>query len=192
MKKQLLLLLSVLGLVDSIFLSWKHFKNIIPPCTGSIFSDCGQVLTSEYAYFFGLPLAYIGIIYYSILVLSLLIYLKSRNRKAIYIFIIANSIGVFFSIYFVFLQLVVIRAICTYCMLSAMITFSIFGLWQNIFNKEKKILAVISTSFIYHHFLKRIFFLLNPEIIHNLMVKFGVLFGQISIFRFFFKYLYTK
>ena len=190
MRKPALMLLSLIGLFDSFYLSYKHFKNIIPPCTGNIFSDCGQVLTSEYAYFFGIPLAYIGIIYYAILTVSLVTYLKTKDHRPIYLFIFANSVGIFFSVYFVYLQLVVIKAICTYCMLSAMVTFSIFGLWQKLFNLEKNNLIITSTSIIYQNFLKRIFFLLNPEIIHDIMVLSGAVFGRIRVVRFLFRYLF--
>ncbi|OGK56182.1 dihydroorotate dehydrogenase (quinone) [Candidatus Roizmanbacteria bacterium RIFCSPLOWO2_02_FULL_38_10] len=190
MRKPALMLLSLIGLFDSFYLSYKHFKNIIPPCTGNIFSDCGQVLTSEYAYFFGIPLAYIGIIYYAILTVSLVTYLKTKDHRPIYLFILANSVGIFFSVYFVFLQLVVIKAICTYCMLSALVTFSIFGLWQKLFNLEKNNLVIASSSIIYQNFIKRIFFLLNPEIIHDVMVLSGAVFGRIRVVRFLFRYLF--
>ena len=67
MKKYVLLLLfSLFGFFDALYLSYEHYTNQLPPCAlGAVF-DCGHVLRSEYAVILGIPLAVIGVIYYLI------------------------------------------------------------------------------------------------------------------------------
>ncbi len=50
------------GLVDSVYLTVKHFTAGVVPC--SIIDGCEQVLTSSYAEMFGIPTAAFGIAAY--------------------------------------------------------------------------------------------------------------------------------
>ncbi|MBP9690733.1 hypothetical protein KBD81_01495, partial [Candidatus Woesebacteria bacterium] len=54
----------LIGLLDSGFLSYKHFFQPLAICGVGLFSDCGMVLQSKYSVMFGLPLAVWGIVQY--------------------------------------------------------------------------------------------------------------------------------
>ena len=135
----LMMLLAAIGIFDSLFLVNDHY-NPTDLCreTGSFLGikiDCGTVLTSKYAEIAGLPIALLGFMYY--LSVFLLIYLKpqvtsflqERYPKATVnqLIMIIVSIGLLFTIYFVWIQLVVLERICRYCMLSAGTTISLFS-----------------------------------------------------------------
>ena len=100
----ILFFLAVLGVADTSYLTYEHYRDTIPPCTTSPFIDCGQVLRSEYATLAGIPLALLGLFYY--LTITLLILLINRANKKLLkngIIIISFS-GFVFSVYLMYIQ----------------------------------------------------------------------------------------
>ncbi len=121
------ILLALLGIADSGYLTYEHFSNSIPPCSDSIFVDCGKVLGSEYSMVAGVPLATLGLFHYSAL-LGVLVFLfktvQSPHQRLVQRVLVLQGIaGALASTYFVYLMLGVIQAICLYCMVSAINSF---------------------------------------------------------------------
>ena len=131
----IMMLISAIGIFDSLYLVNEHYENS-GVCYGDSQSilgykiDCGVVTTSEYSEILGVPVSLIGFFYY--LTVFILVYTKSllniklKQRNLDFsinqvIFAIV-TLGLIFSIYFVYLQLIVIELICIYCMLSAITT----------------------------------------------------------------------
>lgn len=128
-KIQLLLtVLSIGGIGDASYLTYEHYSRTIPPCAlHSFLADCGKVLTSQYSTMGNIPVAVFGIIFYTIILGISLYSLKFPAGKKWHIFLLfVATVGCISSLYFVFLQLAVIKAICLYCMISALNTFIIF------------------------------------------------------------------
>lgn len=124
----LLIILSLLGVLDAAYLTFEHFAGIVPPCSIHWWlTDCGKVLGSKYSMFFGIiPLALLGVFQYiAELALSIFI-ITTGNKLAKLVLFIFSSAGLLFSIYFVYLMLGVIGAICLYCFASAIISLGIF------------------------------------------------------------------
>lgn len=119
---------SFIGFIDSSYLTVSHYSGIGVNCT--LTEGCGEVTTSEYSKVFGIPLALIGMLYYLTMLIGALLYFDTKNEKIIEVLRIFVWGGLLGSIYFVYLQLVVIQAICEYCMLSAVTStlLFIFGL----------------------------------------------------------------
>lgn len=165
-----LILFIVLGIVDAGYLTYEHYRQVIPPCTINrflpILSDCGRVLRSSYSVMFGIPLAVLGVVQYVFLLLIVIFLFKYKKRIFIYWLILQSMLGAIFSLYFVYLQLVVLKSICIYCMLSALISFTIFFLIGKIFYKERFSLRLNIIAFIYQKIIKPVFFLLDAEFIH--------------------------
>jgi uncharacterized membrane protein len=117
-KKYLTSSLIVLGILDTLYLTWEHFTNITPPCPAhsffGSFVDCGKVLHSQYATIFGIPLSLFGLGYFVTLLLT------PKLRKYLVIF------GLGFSIYLLGLQIFVLHAICLYCTFSGLLNLLIF------------------------------------------------------------------
>lgn len=182
MKKYLILILSLLGLFDASYLTYEHYQNIIPPCTVNRFfpivSDCGKVLRSSYSVMFGVPLAVIGVFQYSFFLIAIIALIISRKKVFAYWIIFQSLIGAIFSLYFMYIQLVILKSICIYCTLSALISFTIFFLSYKIFYKERFFLRLIIIAFIYQKIIKPVFFLFDAEFIHQTHTFFGELLGK--------------
>ena len=175
-----ILILTFLGVIDSGYLTYEHYAKTIPPCSTSIFIDCGKVLRSQYAVMFGIPVALIGLIHYSLLLINLLGIFITNKKIFKYFVVIQSTIGAFASVYFMYLQLFVIGSICLYCTFSAIISFTIFILAMIYLRKEKKELIFLFFAFFYQNILRKIFFLIDPEFIHETMLSRGEFLGRIT------------
>ena len=124
-KKAILVgLFSFLGLMDASYLAAKHYTGTIPPC--AIVKGCEVVTTSQYATVGGISVALLGAIYYlAVLVISIVIIdtKSDRLKKFLARF---SVIGLLASIWFISLQLFVIKALCLYCLASAFSSTAIF------------------------------------------------------------------
>lgn len=144
---------AILGILDAGYLTVEHYSNQIPPCSISAFADCGKVLKSKYAMVGPVPLAVLGMVYYAsvfavvgsrILLTPKMNWMQTLWTKVQSIInpakrwglpdflrdmqLLMTGTGVLFSAYFVYLQLGVIKAICLYCMVSAINSVILFGL----------------------------------------------------------------
>ncbi|THE65860.1 vitamin K epoxide reductase family protein [Salinadaptatus halalkaliphilus] len=121
-------LVAVLGWLVTVILTAIHLFAIpaIPadaPVQGSI-----EVITSQWAYVLGIPLATLGGFYYLTTIGLALWWFDTRHPLIIKILTPITASGVAFSAYFVYLQLGVIGAICPFCMVSAAATVILFAL----------------------------------------------------------------
>ena len=108
----LLLIFSILIIVSAI-LSFFPIEKI---CGGTQ-TGCYEVQTSEYEEIFGIKSSFFGMICFSILfgfIISEIKTPKKYKRKLIFLGIILSSI---FAIYFIYLQLFVIKEFCKYCLI---------------------------------------------------------------------------
>lgn len=191
MKKLVPVLLSLIGIADSAYLAYEHFSNRIVPCSIGAFADCGKVLSSEYAVIFGIPLAVIGLIHY--ILLFTLAYLV-LHRKAIiykYLLFLQSSIGLIASLYFMYLQLGVIGAICIYCTVSAINSLLLFIIVRALYKNEYRRWLLFIFARFYQVIIKNIFFLFEPEGIHNVMTRSGELMGRYPFVRTIYKSIFT-
>ncbi len=121
-----MIILSLFGLGDSGYLTWKHFQETSPFCPRG---GCDLVLTSHYAEVWGIPLALIGALGYgSILALALFAHWAKEPglRKALSGLLAFSTIGFLVSLFLVYLQLFVLKSICIWCMASALTMTTIF------------------------------------------------------------------
>ena len=119
----LAVLFPLLGIFVAWYLTLEHYGYVILPCPAhASFIDCGQVLHGRYAVLFGMPLALLGLIFY-IAETGIALYAHIHNNYIGKLLLSVFSAGGFlFSLYLLFLQIFVIRAICLYCMASAFIS----------------------------------------------------------------------
>ena len=119
-------ILAGIGLLDSIYLTWVEVTHSEAFCGGS--GDCATVANSPYSEIAGIPIALFGMGAY-ILIIALL-YLETRegfwrNYSQLIIFGISLA-GVIYSAYLTFLEIWVIKAICPYCVVSAIVMLLLF------------------------------------------------------------------
>jgi uncharacterized membrane protein len=119
-----MLTLALSGVFDATYLTIKHYVGGAIPC--GIFSGCETVLNSSYSVMLGIPLALYGVAYYLAILILTLWYLDRRIEIVFHLLTRSTVLGFLFSVWFVYLQVVVIGAICTFCMISALISTVLF------------------------------------------------------------------
>lgn len=130
------MLVAIIGWLVSTLLTAIHIFALpaIPPdapVQGSI-----EVITSQWAYLFGIPLATFGAFYYLTTIGLALWWFDTRHPLLIKLLTPITATGVLASAYFVWLQLGVIGAICPFCMVSAAATVILFGLELSILRQS--------------------------------------------------------
>ncbi|MEK9209254.1 MAG: vitamin K epoxide reductase family protein [Patescibacteria group bacterium] len=108
---------SFFGFLDAGYLTAKHYLKT--PIVCSIFEGCEKVLTSPYAVIYNIPVALLGMIFYLVIFLTSLFYLTFEKKSAVNLIFILSAAAFLASLYFIYLQLFIIKAICFYCLLSA-------------------------------------------------------------------------
>jgi uncharacterized membrane protein len=121
----ILIALAFMGIADTLYLSVITFQGIAPTC---LLEGCTTVLTSSYSKIFGVPLAYIGLVYYVyLLCLAALVAYDPYAKGLRAGMLLYATIGALMSVAFLYIQGVIIGAFCQYCLISAALTFVIFG-----------------------------------------------------------------
>lgn len=125
----LLVALALIGLADSWYLSASAFVGDPLVCDlGAGLDGCNQVAQSPYSKLWGIPLAEYGMIFYAaLLVLSaaLLVWPRAPLFRALRLLAV---LGALMSVAFLYIQFVLIGALCVYCLASAAITFAVVPL----------------------------------------------------------------
>lgn len=122
----LVLLLAFCGIANSAYLT-KSEKTATPLlCDVSGLTDCNTVAQSPYSYIYGISLAEYGLIFYGLLFFLAAVELFLADRILRRMLQVLAFFGFFASIYFVFIQVVVINALCIYCTASAVLALLIF------------------------------------------------------------------
>ena len=122
-----LLALALVGIGDTLFLSYYHLLGVIPGCA---LKGCEVVLSSPYTMIggpLGLPFAYAGLFYYLYMfALGILLVIDPRSFGLRLGVLAYTGIGFVLSIGFELFQLFVIGALCLYCGISAVTTMLLF------------------------------------------------------------------
>jgi len=120
-------IMALLGLLDAAYLSLERLTGgaLVCPVGGG----CEAVQSSAYAVILGVPVAFIGVAGYAALLLAALL---SLNMDAIAgvrladILLALGSVALLAGIYFSYLQVAVIGAICFWCAIAALLD---LGIW---------------------------------------------------------------
>ncbi len=120
-------LLTLIGLGVAGYLAYVETQAVAAVC-GPV-GDCNAVQSSEYAYLFGvLPIGALGVIGYGLILIAWLWDRLRFNRvaEAAPLIVLGLTVfGVLFSLYLTFLEPFVIRAVCIWCLTSAVIMTSL-------------------------------------------------------------------
>lgn len=112
----LLVLLAVAGFAISAYLTWVHLRGIAPVCVGGS-GGCEAVQASRYSEILGVPVALLGVLAYGWLLFAAIM----RGTYAALFGLLVALVGTLFSAYLTYLELFVIRAVCQWCVASAVI-----------------------------------------------------------------------
>ena len=112
----LLGLCGLAGIAISLYLLYNHLGGTVPACVGGS-GGCETVQTSRYSEILGVPVALLGVLGYAGILLSAA--MKGENGAILGLFV--ALVGTLFSAYLTYLELFVIRAICQWCVASALL-----------------------------------------------------------------------
>lgn len=135
----LLIALALVGLVDSLYLASHAATDSNLFCEiGAGLDGCNTVAQSPYSQFFGIPLAYLGVAFYALLLLAALAALWKHHRHIHRALLAIAFLGAAFSIVFLYIQFALIKALCIYCLVSAVVAFASFAaaLWLDLRHKN--------------------------------------------------------
>lgn len=131
-----LVVLAALGLVDATLLTREHYSDVVLPC--SITKGCETVLNSKYSEVFGIPLAVLGLVFYFSVLLVALYFVQSGRDWLKKLLLAMGAVGFVSSLGLVYLQGVVIKAWCQYCLLSALSSTLIFVFAALLYTTKKE------------------------------------------------------
>jgi uncharacterized membrane protein len=123
---RLSVIFSLLGLLVSGYLLYMYSSSMPLPCSSN---GCEVVRYSKYSEMFSLPVPLYGVIFYlGVFLVSAAAML--RKQKFLFVVLLLMTLSGFaFSVYFTYLELFVIKAICNWCVGSAVISTILFALF---------------------------------------------------------------
>jgi uncharacterized membrane protein len=123
----LIIVLAFLGLADSWYLAESAIEGTELTCSVSGLDGCNTVAQSPYSKVFGLPLAVYGVGFYGLIFILGALLLASNKRILYQAVLVLGILGFLASVYFVYLQVAVIKATCIYCIASFVIASLLMG-----------------------------------------------------------------
>ncbi len=118
-------LLTLVGLADATYLTASHLAGETVTCIGT--ANCSDVLGSAYAKVGSVPLAAFGVAAYFV-AFSAAVLAASGFGRARRILMIAVGVMFVASLWLLYVQAFVLHAYCSYCLLSAALTFALAGI----------------------------------------------------------------
>ena len=125
-----ILLLSILGFLNAFYLYYQHVREI--KLGKKMFcllgGDCGAVVGSKYGKTFGVKNEKLGMSYYLLLIIYILIiqFFPQIGGKFEMWVKLSMMIAAAFSLYLLFLQAVVLKKFCSWCLIAIFINLLIF------------------------------------------------------------------
>ena len=120
------ILLSILGVIDAGYLFHSHRKE--KPLICPLDHPCDVVTESKWARMLGVRNETLGLLYYVVLFVGIVwaVMAPAASPLLFKLLFFAALGGFLFSLFLVYLQIVVIKNYCFYCMISAGISFLLF------------------------------------------------------------------
>jgi len=117
-----MIVLTLIGIADAAYVARGNYTGA--PLWCPILDGCNTVISSPYSRVFGVPMSYFGFIYYLFMFgLAARLAYEPFSNNLRFRAILYAALGAASSIYFMYLQLGLIREICSYCLISAATSF---------------------------------------------------------------------
>ena len=120
------MILAVIGLIDASYLSYSKIFHTELYCAGS--NNCATVNSSRYANIGGMPNAFIGL--GAFIVILAILYWEDKHKilkenSPILLFGLC-LIGSLYSIFLTYVEIALLKAVCPYCFVSAVVMWILF------------------------------------------------------------------
>jgi uncharacterized membrane protein len=121
------LLLSIIGLIGSIYLTISHFDTRFFVCPE--LGPCEKILTSNSSHFLGIPVPILGIAYFlPMSVLCLPVAWRSVDKRIHLARLLLAIVGIGMVIYLFAEELFVLQSLCVWCSIIHLIGFLLFAI----------------------------------------------------------------
>lgn len=131
-----IVIFSLVGFLDATYLTLVHYNRGSLSCY--IFKGCDKVTTGPHAVILGVPVSLLGALYYFSVFIAAIFYFDTKNKIFLRILSIFPLAGFLASLWFLYLQLFIIKALCFYCVISAITSTLLFVLGILVFRNFKK------------------------------------------------------
>jgi uncharacterized membrane protein len=126
-----MLALTLIGIGVAVYVARGNYTG--EPLWCPIIDGCNVVVNSPYSRVFGVPMSYFGFIYYLYMfALAARLAFDPFSNSLRFRAVLYAGVGAASSLYFMYLQLGFIQAVCIYCLISAVTTFLLLfaALWH--------------------------------------------------------------
>ncbi len=113
----IILLLAGIGILNTLYLTYHAINKTHVKCIGFPPEWCRKVQASKYSKTLGIPNPYLGLLMYVAIVVLAILFLN--GIVSFWPITVIVLFGFAFSLYFIIIQAFVIKAFCTWCVLSA-------------------------------------------------------------------------
>lgn len=120
---RIIFILSLIGIVIALYVLQSFLRDAPIVC---INSGCELVRKNPASYLFGIPVPAVGLVGYSIIGLLAFLRTTSKDKRLLTGILGMSLFGVGFVTWFTYTELYVIRAVCTWCAVSAVNMVAIF------------------------------------------------------------------
>lgn len=114
---RIIFVLSLLGVIVAAYVLQGWLRNSPLVCLNG--SECAMVAKNPASYPFGIPVPAVGLLGYTILAILAFLRTTSNDKRLLYGILGMGAFGVFFVSWFTYTELFVIKAVCTWCAVSA-------------------------------------------------------------------------
>jgi uncharacterized membrane protein len=119
-------ILALIGFTDAGYLTMERFLGNTPKCF--ITTGCDTVTLSRYSHIGPFPVALLGFIFYSIVLVLFFMSIEGKNTSWAQRALLLTPFGFFFTLYFLYIQAFVLNAYCIYCLFSTATSSALFSL----------------------------------------------------------------
>jgi uncharacterized membrane protein len=130
-----IMILAVLGLGTSTYLTFEHFSTGSSVCDFSSTVSCSLVNSSVYSEFFNVPVAVFGAIW--MVVMFFAAWKAMKKKELVSGMLVLSILGLLFIIYMIIAE-IILQALCPFCTVVHVIILIMFGLILYMYKKEKK------------------------------------------------------
>lgn len=132
---RIIFILSILGVVIAVYVLQSFIKNSPIICLNT---GCEIVRKSPSSFIFGIPVPTFGLVGYSLLVILTFLRTTISDKRLLYAILGIAAFGVTFVTWFTYTEIFVIKAVCTWCAVSAINMTIIFFLAVKSYFLERK------------------------------------------------------
>jgi len=139
-----ILVLSFIGMMDASYLTYSHFSFQPIACladsaASEAVNSCQMVADSDYSTVLGLPISAIGLCFYLTVFTIAALSFKQKHTYLLNLLLPLAGLAALFSLRLIYLQAYVIGYFCNYCLVSAMISFVLFGISIQIYQTLEQV-----------------------------------------------------